>query len=433
MTGTSSLDRLLAEAREHDAADPLREFREGFSFPRHSDGTDKLYFTGNSLGLVHRASEAALLEVVEAWKRYGVDGHFLGDRPWTRYHEDWRDGLAGLVGAKPPEVVAANTLTVNLHLGMVSFYRPQGRRRKIVIERHAFHSDRYAVESQIRFHGLDPAECLVELEPEPGRRTVEESSIESYLAREGDEVALLLWPGVQYATGQVFDLPRIAAAARESGACVGFDLAHSIGNVPVALHESGCDFAAWCHYKYVNAGPGAIGGLFIHERYDRRTDLPRFNGWFGNDLTTRFQMAPQFDPAPGADAWVLSTHPTLAIAPLRGSLEVFGAAGLDRLRAKSLALTGWLAEAIRAQLDDVLEIITPLEPERRGCQLSLRVRAGREQGRALFEYLEASGAVPDWREPDVLRLSPVPLYNSYEDCARVIALVRRWADSHAAA
>ena len=427
MTARPDTTGLLAEARTRDAADPLRSFRDGFSIPRHGDGADKLYFTGNSLGLMHRASEEAIEEVLAAWKQRGVDGHFTGERPWTRYHEGLRDGLAELTGARPGEVNAMNTLTVNLHLGMVSFYRPTSRRRRIVIEQQAFPSDRYAVASQIRWHGLDPADCLVEIAPRNGERVIDESVIEEYLAREGATVALVLWPGVQYATGQVFDLPRIAAAARACGACVGFDLAHAIGNVPIALHDSGCDFAAWCNYKYLNAGPGAIGGMFVHERHGRRTDLPRLNGWYGNDLATRFRMAPEFDPAPGVDAWVLSTPPTLAIAPLLGSLQVFADAGFGRLRAKSLALTGWLAAAIREHLSGVLEIITPLEPERRGCQLSLRVRAGRERGRRLFEFLENAGAVPDWREPDVIRVAPVPLYNGYEDCARLVLMIRDWA------
>lgn len=430
MTPTPRASDLLANARALDAADPLRTFRGGFSFPRTADGSTKLYFCGNSLGLLYRASEEAVQEVLNAWKERAVDGHFTGGRPWTRYHELLREGLAQLAGARPGEVNAMNTLTVNLHLGMVSFYQPDGRRRRIVIEKQAFPSDRYAVESQIRWHGLDPADCLIEIAPESGQRTIDESALENYLARAGDTVALVLWPGVQYGSGQVFDLPRIASAARACGANVGFDLAHAIGNVPIALHDSGCDFAAWCNYKYLNSGPGAIGGLFIHERHDRRTDLPRLNGWYGNDLATRFRMAREFDPAPGVDAWILSTPPTLAIAPLLGSLQVFAAAGFDRLRAKSLALTGWLASAIQTRLGDVLDIITPLEPAKRGCQLSLRVRAGRDLGRALFGFLEDAGAVPDWREPDVIRVAPVPLYNSYEDCARLVMLIADWAAQH---
>jgi len=415
-------------APQLDQADPLRAFRAEFSFPKNADGSDKLYFTGNSLGLQHQSVPQAVEEVLASWRSRAVDGHFAGEHRWLTYHEGLRAGQAALVGALEHEIATMNTLTVNLHLAMISFYRPQGSRRRILIEEHAFPSDRYAVESQIRLHGLDPADCLVELAPEAGERLIAEDRIEAYLRRYGESVALVLWPGVQYATGQVFDLGRIAAAARTCGANVGFDLAHGIGNVPVFLNDSGCDFAAWCTYKYLNAGPGSVGGMYIAARHHGRGDLPRLNGWFGNALDTRFMMAPDFRAAPGADAWQLSTHTTLAMAPLRASLEVFERAGFPRLRQKSIALTGFLAGLIEQELDQVLEIITPLQAERRGCQLSLRVRAGREAGRKLFAYLEEQGVVPDWREPDVIRVAPVPLYNSYQDCARFVQITRRWAD-----
>ena len=417
------------EALRQDLADPLRKFREEFSFPKNSDGTDKLYFTGNSLGLQHQSVPLAVEEVLEAWRTRAVEGHFTGEHRWLTYHEGLREGQAAMIGAGEEDIATMNTLTVNLHLAMISFYRPQGARRRILIEKHAFPSDRYAVESQIRLHGLDPAECLVELAPEEGERLIGEDRVETYLRKHGKTVALVLWPGVQYATGQVFDLGRIAEAAKIQNACVGFDLAHGIGNVPLALEDSGCDFAAWCTYKYLNAGPGSVGGMYIHQRHHGRNDLPRLNGWFGNALETRFRMAPGFSPAPGADAWQLSTHTTLAMAPLRASLEVFRRAGFDRLREKSIAMTGWLAERIEEDLADVLQIITPLQPERRGCQLSLRVCAGREAGRKLFEYLERQGVVPDWREPDVIRVAPVPLYNSYKDCAQLVEIIRLWADA----
>lgn len=422
----NALSTLLDDARAHDAADPLAACRQGFRFPRHTDGSDKLYFTGNSLGLQHETVDAAVAEVMEAWRTRAVEGHFRGERPWMHYHELLREGQAAILGAKPGEVVAVNTLSVNLHLAMVSFYRPAGKRNRILMEKNSFPSDRYAVESQIRWHGLDPAECLVEIAPEAGQRLIEECQVENYLAEQGGRVALVLWPGVQYATGQVFDLPRIAAAGRAAGACVGFDLAHSAGNIPVNLHDTGCDFAAWCTYKYLNAGPGAVAGLFIHERHDRKRDLPRLHGWYGNHPDSRFRMAPEFDPAPGADAWIISNPPILAMAPLLASLQVFGSAGMQNLRQKSIAMTGWLAKAIEQHLADWIEIITPSEPERRGCQLSLRVRAGRETGRELFQYLEQSGVVPDWREPDVIRVAPVPLYNRFEDGARLVKLVHEW-------
>jgi len=425
MTMDERIDHMLRHARQLDAADPLREFRAEFSFPRDKDGADKLYFCGNSLGLQHRSVPAVVEEVLGAWRERAVDGHFTGERPWITYHERLREGQAALTGAESNEIVTMNTLTVNLHLAMIGFYRPQGRRRRIVIEHQAFPSDRYAVESQIRLHGLDPADCLVELAPEEGERLIAEDRIETYLRQHGRSVALVLWPSVQYATGQMFDLGRVAAAARDCGARVGFDLAHGVGNVPLSLKDSGCDFAAWCTYKYLNAGPGAIAGMFIHQRHHGRTDLPRLNGWFGNDLATRFRMAPEFRPARGADAWQLSTHTTLGMAPLLASLEVFGRAGFVRLREKSVALTGWLAGHIQELLGDELQIITPLQAHRRGCQLSLRVRAGRDAGRRLFAQLEQEGVVPDWREPDVIRVAPVPLYNSFEDCAQFVRIVRQ--------
>lgn len=422
----TAISDLLNDARSRDAADSLAAFRSGFRFPKNKNGADKLYFTGNSLGLQHESVDAAVADVMEAWRTRAVEGHSTGQRPWLKYHELLREGQASLLGAQAGEVVAVNALSVNLHLAMVSFYRPEGERQRILIEKNSFPSDRYAVESQIRFHGLDPADSLVELAPADGQRLIDEAQVEDYLKEHGSSVALVLWPGVQYATGQVFDLPRIAAAARSAGACVGFDLAHSAGNVPVALHDSGCDFAAWCTYKYLNAGPGAVAGLFIHERHDRNLDLPRFHGWYGNNPATRFLMAPEFDPAPGADAWVISNPPVLAMAPLLASLEVFASAGFGHLREKSTNLTGWLATAIQDHLASEIEIITPMQAERRGCQLSLRVRRGREIGHELFQHLESQGVVPDWREPDVIRVAPVPLYNSFEDGAKLVQMVVDW-------
>ncbi|MGH8034341.1 MAG: kynureninase [Lysobacterales bacterium] len=423
-------DDFLEQARSIDAADPLKTFRGEFHFPRTDDGLDKVYLCGNSLGLQHCSVSEAVEAVLRAWRDRAVEGHFTGDPPWLNYHEHLRAGQAALVGVDPAQIVTMNTLTVNLHLAMVSFYRPQGRRQRILIEKQAFPSDRYAVESQIRWHGLDPAECLVEVSPAEGERLLGEDQVEAYLQQHGDSVALVLWPGVQYATGQVFDLPRISLAARECGASLGFDLAHSIGNVPVHLDESTCDFAAWCTYKYLNAGPGAVGGMYVHERHHGRSDLPRFNGWYGNDPASRFRMAAEFSPASGADAWQLSTPPILAMAPLFASLAVFQRAGFNRLHQKSQAMTAWLAKKIDAHLGKVLEIITPHEAERRGCQICLRVRAGRTAGRNLFTYLERAGVVPDWREPDVIRVTPVPLYNNFEDCALLLALIRRWASSN---
>ncbi len=416
----------LDHARALDRNDPLARFRDEFWIPRRGDGTDKVYLCGHSLGLQPRRVARAMEAELEAWKTLGVDGHFEAEPPWVTYHETLREPQAALTGARPIEVVAMNSLTVNLHLLMVSFYRPSGARNRIVIERQSFPSDRYAVESQIRMHGLDPAECLVELGP-PGGDLLDESVLEDYLAREGERVALVLWPGVQYATGQRFDLRRISQAARGAGARVGFDLAHAVGNVPLSLHDDGADFAAWCTYKYLNSGPGAVAGAFVHERHHGDDAIARLQGWWGADPATRFMMGPGFTPAPGADAWQLSNPPVLALAPVRVSLDIFGAAGMERLRGKSVAMTNALATFVAEQLGDVLAVVTPTDPERRGCQLSLRVREGRATGRALFERLGALGIVADWREPDLLRFAPVPLYNRFEDIFRLCEALEHWA------
>jgi kynureninase len=409
------MDQLLTAAREHDQNDPLAPFREEFHIPLNDDGSEQNYFCGHSLGLQPKTAAAAVHEELEAWRWLGVRGHFEGALPWLDCNEVLREPLAGLTGARPDEIVVMNTLTVNLHLLMVSFFRPRGKRRKILIEKHAFPSDRYAVESQLRFHGLDPLECLVELEAGQEPYVLEESAIEEYLETHGDEVALVLWPGVQYVSGQFFDLARVAGAARAAGARVGFDLAHAIGNLPLSLHDSGCDFAAWCHYKYLNSGPGAVAGCFVHERHHGMGGLRRFNGWWGNDKDSRFWMAPEFEPAAGAAAWQLSNPPILALAPLRASLAIFEAAGMDALREKSKNMTAWLERGIRTHLDEKLEILTPPDPARRGCQLSVRVRSGRHEGLALFRYLAENGVLGDWREPDIIRIAPAPLYNRFED------------------
>ncbi|NNK38776.1 MAG: kynureninase [Xanthomonadales bacterium] len=421
------MDRLLDEARRLDREDALRHFRGQFCFPVQGDGSPQTYFCGHSLGLQPRAVETAMQEELRAWRDRAVGGHFKGSPAWIDYADGLAEMMSGLTGASPSEISVMNTLSVNLHLMMVSFYRPSGRRRKILIEAHAFPSDRYAVASQIRFHGLDPEECLLELGASDDGRTIEESDIEALLRERGEEIALVLWPGLQYASGQRFDLQRIASAARKAGARVGFDLAHSIGNVPLDLHGSGCDFAAWCTYKYLNGGPGAVGACFVHERHGDGAGLPRFEGWWGNDRGSRFRMSAEFSAAPGADAWQLSNPPILAMTPLRVSIAQFREAGMDRLRAKSRALTSWLESRIVERLDPVLDILTPRDPARRGCQLSLRVRSGRGAGRRLFEYLEARGVITDWREPDVIRIAPVPLYNNHEDCLVFVRGVEEWA------
>jgi kynureninase len=416
-------------ARAQDVADPLRAFRDEFLIPPHegrdSRQRDSVYFCGNSLGLQPRAVREAVNAELDYWGKLGVEGHFKGRLPWMDYHEFVRDDLATVIGAQPAEVVAMNTLGVNLHLMMVSFYRPTQERSAILIEAGAFPTDRYAVESQIRFHGFDPANTLIELKADEPNGIISIAAIERALAEHGSRIALVMLPSVQYRNGQAFDLKAITALGHRHGCIVGFDLAHAVGNLPLQLHDSNADFAIWCSYKYLNSGPGAVGGAFVHERH-AKAELPRFAGWWGHDKTTRFQMGPEFVATPGADGWQLSNPPILALAPLRVSLEIFRRAGMTALRAKSRQLTGYLEWLVHTQLANVLEVLTPIEPERRGAQLSIRVLGGRDQGRALFEHLMAHGIIGDWREPDVIRVSPAPLYNQFVDCLAFAESVRAW-------
>ncbi|MBB5737337.1 kynureninase [Xanthomonas arboricola] len=414
-----------ANAVALDAADPLRHLRDDFVFPQHA-GQDQTYFVGNSLGLQPRGARAMVAEVLDQWGARAVEGHFTGPTQWLTYHQLVRDGLARVVGAQPGEVVAMNTLSVNLHLMMASFYRPTPERGAILIEAGAFPSDRHAVESQLRLHGLDPATQLIEVEADQPNGTVSMAAIADAIARHGPRLALVLWPGIQYRTGQAFELGDIVRLARAQGAMVGFDLAHAVGNIALTLHDDGADFAVWCHYKYLNAGPGAVGGCFVHARH-ANSDLPRMAGWWGHEQQSRFRMDPQFVPSPGAEGWQLSNPPVLALAPLRASLELFDQAGMPALRAKSEQLTGHLEQLIHARVPQVLQIVTPAEPAQRGCQLSLRVAGGRAQGRSLFEYLQSVGVLGDWREPDVIRIAPVPLYNRFGDLHQLVEQVETWA------
>lgn len=419
------MSQARTQALALDAADPLRPFRNEFLVPRHRE-RDQVYFVGNSLGLQPRGARAQVLEVLDKWAGEAVEGHFSGPTAWMNYHGLVREPLARLVGAQPGEVVAMNTLTVNLHLMMASFYRPTRERPAILIEAGAFPSDRHAVESQIRLHGYDPATDLIEVQPDEAAGTLSMDAIAAAIEQHGPRLALVLWPGVQYRTGQAFDLAAITRLAHAQGAVAGLDLAHAVGNLPLSLHDDGADFAVWCHYKYVNAGPGAVAGCFVHERHGA-SNLPRLAGWWGHEVATRFRMAPEFVPSAGAEGWQLSNPPVLALAPLRASLEQFDrAGGMAVLRAKSEKLTGFLDSLVRRRLGDVLEIITPAEPARRGAQLSLRVAGGRERGRELFDYLRDTGILGDWREPDVIRISPAPLYNRYSDVLRFVEEVEHW-------
>ncbi len=407
-----------AEARRLDAADPGH--RDLFHVPPADGGRfpEAAYFAGNSLGLQPRATRAELLEDLADWQRLGVEGHLEAGRPWMPYHELLTEPAARLVGALPAETVVMNSLTVNLHLLMVSFYRPRGARVRLVIEDSAFPSDSYAVRSQARFHGLDPDDAVVRLRPRDGEDTLRSEDVLDFLRREGDTVALVLLGGVNYLTGELMDIPAITAAGRAAGAVVGWDLAHAAGNVPLHLHDWGVDFAAWCSYKYLNSGPGAPGGVFVHERHLGDTDLPRFEGWWSTEPQTRFQMRPISRPPATADAWQISNPPILAMGPVRTSLELFDEVGMAALRERSERLTGYLEEL----LDEVTEnrpitVVTPRDPARRGCQLSLRI--GRGSARELAHRLRhGHGVVTDVREPDIIRVAPAPLYSTYHDCWR---------------
>ena len=395
-----------------DRADPLAGFRDQFEFPGERGGRKVVYLCGHSLGLQPKLAAQFVREELSEWARRGVEGHFEAARPWVSYHRNATRALAALAGASPSEVVAMNTLTVNLHVLMTSFYRPVNGRHKILIESTAFPSDRYAAASQIRMHGHDPAEDLLEWRPRSDD-LLHIDDLAALLDREGGRTALLLLPGVQYYSGQALDMPGICQLARQHGCKVGFDLAHAIGNVPLQLHAWGPDFAAWCSYKYLNAGPGAIGGAFVHERHLAPGKIGQLHGWWGNNEATRFEMRNEFDPAPGADHWRLSCPPGLSFAPVLASLEIFMEAGMSRLIEKSRSLTGYLAWLIERRFAGRIGIITP--SNERGCQLSLAVRHPAVDARQLFCNLTALNVIGDWREPDVIRFAPVPLYNSYSD------------------
>jgi kynureninase len=401
-------------ARRLDAEDPLRSFRGQFLLPRRPDGTPVVYLCGHSLGLQPAAARALVEQELDDWARLGVEGHFRGKTPWYSYHETLRDAGARLVGGLPREVVFMNSLTVNLHLLLATFYRPAGRRRCILTDEPAFPSDLYAVRSQVRHHGLDPADGLLTVRPRAGEHLVRAEDAEEILGRRGAEIAVVLWNGVNFLTGQFFDLGRLTAAAHRHGCVAGLDLAHAAGNVPLRLHEWGVDFAVWCSYKYLNGGPGAVAGCFVHERHGRDTSLPRLAGWWGNDPATRFRMhlEPEFVPKEGADGWQVSNPPILSMAPLRASLALFDAAGVPALRLKSERLTAYLLYLLDRLPAGRFEVVTPRDPARRGSQLSLLVH---DRPRELVRALEGAGVVCDFREPNVVRVAPAPLYNTYQD------------------
>jgi len=412
--------RALAQSLDNE--DPLKEYRSQFHIPQHQ-GKDTIYFTGNSLGLQPKSTRKFVEEELKSWETLGVEGHFEGKRPWMYYHKFSKEHLAKIVGAKPGEVVSMNNLTSNLHLMMVSFYQPTVDRFKIITEAGAFPSDQYALETQIKYHGLDPEDALIELKPRAGEHTLRTEDILQAIDQAGDQLALVMMAGVQYYTGQFFDLNSITAKSHEVGAYCGFDLAHAVGNVPVNLHDNDLDFAVWCSYKYMNSGPGGMSGVFVHERHADNADLPRFAGWWGHDESQRFQMKKGFIPMSGADGWQLSNINVLSSAAHLASLEIFEEVGMKALRDKSLKLTGFLSYLLdELKLDEsILEVITPSAPEARGCQLSLLVH---KNGRKAFDALTHAGVISDWREPNVIRIAPVPLYNTFEDAYDFVEILK---------
>lgn len=406
----------LSFAQKMDQNDPLKSFRERFLMPNFHEKPVR-YFTGNSLGLQPKQTKEYIQEELDAWAKYGVEGHFLAKKPWFSYHENLTNKVAAIVGAKPLEVVVTHSLTTNLHLLMVSFFRPEGKRRKLLCEAKAFPSDQYALETQVKFHGLNIEEDLIEISPREGEHLIREEDILSKIEEVGDELALVMIGGVNYYTGQLFDMKKITEAAHKVGAIAGFDLAHAAGNINLELHDWGMDFAAWCSYKYLNSSPGGVSGIFVHERHANRPELPRFAGWWGHDKEDRFLMEPGFKPMLGAEGWQLSNAPVIGMAAHNASLDIFMEAGMDRIGEKRDVLTAYLEYII----DDIternkekcrFEIITPRDKTKRGAQLSILAHG---QGKALFDQLSDEGVVADWREPNVIRVAPAPLYNTFED------------------
>ncbi len=411
----------LDYAKQLDQEDSLSYLRKEFHIPKDTNGNEWLYFTGNSLGLQPKVTRQYIQQELDDWAKFGVEGHFEAKNPWMPYHEFLTENMAKIVGAKPTEVVVMNTLTTNLHLLMVSFYLPAKTKYKIVIESDAFPSDRYAVQSQLEFHGFDAKEGLVEWKPRGGEELLQIEDLETILEEQGDEIALLLIGGVNYYTGQYLDINRITKLGHAKNCIVGIDLAHGAGNIQPNLHDSGVDFAAWCTYKYLNSGPGSLAGLFVHEKHANKKDLPRFAGWWNHNKETRFNMRQPFDVMPGAEGLQLSNPPILSMAAIKASLDMFGKVGMKALREKSIRLTGFFEYLINQIDSDEIKIITPSNPEERGCQLSVQVK---NADKSLHKKLTENNVITDWREPDVIRCAPVPMYNSFEDVYRMVGILK---------
>ncbi|WP_339649632.1 kynureninase [uncultured Salegentibacter sp.] len=414
----------LEYARELDSQDKIASYRDKFIFPQH-EGKNVIYFTGNSLGLQPKSAKKYVDEIMTDWANLAVEGHFYAEKPWWDYHERFSEKLAKVVGAKPAEVTVMNTLTVNLHLLMVSFYRPEGKRYKIICEEKAFPSDQYMISSQVRFHGYDPKDAIVEISRREGENNFRTEDIIAKINEVGEECALVLIGGVNYYTGQVLEMEKITKAGHEIGAFVGWDLAHAAGNIELKLSEWKVDFAAWCSYKYMNSGPGNASGCFVNEKYHNQKDIPRFEGWWGHNKERRFLMEPEFRPENGADAWQISNAPVLAFAPYLASLEMFDEVGMPALiekRNKIVAYLEFVLHEIDKEVDSSFEIITPLNQEERGTQLSVFLHG---EGRELFNYLMKNGVITDWREPNVIRLAPAPFYCSFEDMYQFGQILKR--------
>ncbi len=412
----------LAFAKKWDSTDPLRRFRKHFFFPSIGK-KESVYLCGHSLGLLSDKVTPAIHGELADWKKYAIKGYRQAKNPWLVYQHGFQKSLAEIVGCKPAEVTVMNTLTVNLHLLMLSFYRPTPSRCKIIMEAGAFPSDQYMVETQVRFHGLEPKDAMIEIFPKPGQKTLSTSDVLETIERYKDEVAIVLFSGINYYTGQLFDIKAITEAAHEAGAIAGFDLAHVAGNVPVLLHDWNVDFAAWCSYKYLNGGPGAAGGLFVHEKFTPDPALPRLGGWWGNDEATRFEMKKGFVPQAGAAGWNMSTAQVFNMVSLKASLKYFDKAGIQNLRAKSLALTGYLEYLLKRLTHLDLEIITPAEPAARGSQLSIYFK--KDCGK-IFDSMLQQGIVVDYRAPDVIRVAPAPLYNSFKDIYKLYEVLKNY-------
>jgi kynureninase len=407
----------LEYAKQQDQLDELSNYRNQFHIPKDKNGNELIYFTGNSLGLQPKSTKSYINQELEDWANFGVKGHTEAKNPWLPYHEFLTESMANLVGAKPIEVVTMNTLTANLHFMMVSFYQPTKTRYKIVIESDAFPSDKYAVESQLRHHGFDDKEGLILWKPRKNEELLHFEDLEAILESQGEEIALLMIGVVNYYTGQYFDLKRITELGHIHGCVVGFDCAHGAGNVELSLHDSGADFAVWCTYKYLNSGPGSSAGCFVHERHAYNKNLNRFTGWWSHNKETRFNMRHEFDVLSGAEGWQLSNPPILSMAAIKASLDIFNEVGIKKLVEKSRKLTGYFEFLINGLNNKDIKIITPTNPEERGCQLSIKVN---NADKGLHDKLTKAGVMSDWREPDVIRCAPVPLYNSFKDVYNMV-------------